>query len=195
MRRCAYIAIVLAGILTCVGALYATPHFGNYLWVGSGDSMLPARPSGTPNLVHRCGVEDINVGDVVTFRSEPEQIYVSHRVVEKGQGFLITRGDANPVNDPAPVTNENLVGKEIWSGRYFAPIFRLCLVDGRVDRTLRLVCIEISGLLTYLALSLALFLLLAAIYKMLQILLPLRNFKEDTMLCYPVPIRERRKHV
>ena len=141
--------------------------------------MLPARPSGTPNLVHRCDVEDVNVGDVVTFRSEPDQTYVAHRVVEKGEGFLITRGDANPVNDPAPVTNENLVGKEIWNGRFFAPIFRLCLVDGRVDRTLRLVCIEISGLLVYSGLSLVLFLLLAAICK---IFLLLRNFKEDTVL-------------
>ena len=190
MRRCAYIAIVLAGILTCVGALYATPHFGNYLWVGSGDSMLPARPSGTPNLVRRCDVEDIKVGDVVTFRSEPEQIYVAHRVVEKGQGFLITRGDANPFNDPTPVTNENLVGKEIWSGRWFAPIFRLCLVDGQADRTLRLVCIEISGLLFFSALCLVLFAVLAAFYKIFQKVLLLRNFQVGDMLPCGHPRKE-----
>ncbi len=56
----------------------------------------------------------INNGDPITFRAG-ENSLVTHRVVEKREGAqeFVTKGDANPTNDPNPVSYQNVVGKAL----------------------------------------------------------------------------------
>lgn len=57
--------------------------------------------------------EEIQEGDVITFRAGSGDSLVTHRVEEKqeiSQSF-ITKGDANNSSDPNPVSFENVVGK------------------------------------------------------------------------------------
>jgi len=54
--------------------------------------------------------DEYNVGDIVTYRSGDD--YITHRVISKADGHIITKGDANNVNDN-PVDNEMVLGRVI----------------------------------------------------------------------------------
>jgi signal peptidase len=73
-------------------------------------------------LVKRVDIQELEVGDIVTFSSQiPDMagMTITHRVVEKelsdnGEIRLKTRGDANPSIDSYYLTADNLIGKVIW---------------------------------------------------------------------------------
>ena len=57
----------------------------------------------------------LRVGDVIAFTEEGSVTVVTHRIIEvktaeDGSPFFITKGDANNVEDEAPVTVDRLVG-------------------------------------------------------------------------------------
>ena len=61
--------------------------------------------------------EDIQVGDIIVYRNPKG--FTIHRVVELKEETLITRGDANNVNDK-PIKYKEVVGKAVeWSGKPF----------------------------------------------------------------------------
>jgi signal peptidase len=73
-------------------------------------SMEPTYPPGTLVVVRPVPVEDIGVGDVITYQLESGRpAVVTHRVVAVGASIgsgkrtFTTRGDANGADDPAPV--------------------------------------------------------------------------------------------
>lgn len=82
-------------------------------------SMAPAYPAGTLVVVRPVPIEDVAIGDVVTYQLRSgEPTLVTHRVVgvgwdSSGEKVLTTRGDANGVADPAPVRAVQLRG-EVW---------------------------------------------------------------------------------
>lgn len=83
-----------------------------------GGSMLPAIAPGQP-LRLRCG-EAFATGDVIAFVIE-EQMAV-HRVIARGDGWILTRGDARVLPDPPLTELDRVVGRVV------------SLVDGGVDR-------------------------------------------------------------
>ena len=81
-------------------------------------SMEPQYPPGTLVIIRPTPVDEIRIGDVVTYQlksGEPE--VVTHRVVAVsltgGQLSFTTRGDANPSADPAPVLPVQIRGT-LW---------------------------------------------------------------------------------
>lgn len=82
-------------------------------------SMSPAYPAGTLVVVRPVALEDVRVGDVVTYQLRSGQPTVAtHRVVgvgwtAEGEKVLTTRGDANSVADAEPVREVQLRG-EVW---------------------------------------------------------------------------------
>lgn len=82
-------------------------------------SMVPQYPPGTLVVVKPVDVEEINLGDVITYQLESGKAdVVTHRVVAvgaaaDGEPLFITRGDANDADDPEPVQPVQIVG-ELW---------------------------------------------------------------------------------
>jgi len=87
-------------------------------------SMEPTLPPGTLVVVRPTPVEDIRIGDVVTYQLEPgKPDVVSHRVIEvrsisSGDVELITKGDNNGAADPNPVTPQQVRGTVWYSVPY-----------------------------------------------------------------------------
>ena len=85
-------------------------------------SMEPTISTGSLLLCKETKIEQIEVGDIVCYRTKISEIYgsiVTHRVVDKqkdeaGNIFLETRGDANASSDPYYVDSWDLVGRVKW---------------------------------------------------------------------------------
>lgn len=85
-------------------------------------SMEPTISTGSLLLCKDTKIEDIEIDDVVCYRTKISEIYgsiVTHRVVNKlkddsGNIYLETRGDANATSDPYYVDSWDLVGKVRW---------------------------------------------------------------------------------
>ena len=93
MQATVYAILVLLLIIAGLGRVIPLPVF---LFIVSGKSMLPALHPGDIVLAVR---EPFSKGDVVVWCLTP--IYcVAHRVQEISNGFVITKGDANPLEDP-----------------------------------------------------------------------------------------------
>ena len=84
-------------------------------------SMEPSIPQNAMILVQKTAPEKIRPGDVITFFSQDPALngaLNTHRVArieQQGDNFLfITRGDANQIEDPIPVTQDLLVGRVVF---------------------------------------------------------------------------------
>jgi signal peptidase len=86
-------------------------------------SMEPELPPGTLVVVRPASIEEIEIGDVITYQLDSgEPTVVTHRVVGigidvDGERVLSTQGDANESADPKPVREVQVKG-ELW---YSAP--------------------------------------------------------------------------
>lgn len=82
-------------------------------------SMEPKIPVGSVVFVKETPAENIQEGDVITYRLSGSTM-VTHRVVsiDTANQQMITKGDANDVEDGSPVAFSQIVGKE-W---FHAPL-------------------------------------------------------------------------
>jgi signal peptidase len=77
-------------------------------------SMEPELPVGSLILVKEIDPATLAEGDVVTYSKEMDpNTVITHRVVENDteEGQVITKGDANEVNDMEPVKYDFILGK------------------------------------------------------------------------------------
>lgn len=93
------------------------------------DSMSPALRAGDLIICRDKKIDDIKVGDIITYSID--DFYITHRVVERisdgGQILLKTRGDANNTKDPVTVGAGQLIGAfalRIPYGGYVIRFFR-----------------------------------------------------------------------
>lgn len=77
------------------------------------DSMEPSIPRGALYVVYESN--DITDEDIIMFRSDYREAYVTHRVIDERDEGYITKGDNNPSTDQRggapPVTDRAVVGK------------------------------------------------------------------------------------
>jgi len=115
-------------------------------------SMHPTMPPGTLVVDRPVNAGSIVVGDVVTYEPNPNDPggVITHRVV--AQGFdatgapvFQTKGDANPVPDPAMVHGYQIVGERWYYVPYVGYVTRLLTGEQRTV----MVRIVIGGLLLY----------------------------------------------
>lgn len=121
-------------IVLLLAASFATPIFGNKPVLIVSGSMEPAIQTGALTLVHYCGVNNFQVGDVCTYWSPDFGEYITHRVRVVGEDYLITRGDTNSVDDPTPVIEDMVMGKVVLTLNITAPLFQRYLVNRVFNR-------------------------------------------------------------
>ncbi|MBA2719382.1 MAG: signal peptidase I [Chloroflexi bacterium] len=108
--------LLVAAVATVTMSAAATrlaPLLGREVYVIRGASMSPAIALGSAIIATRMPPERIVPGDVVTFRGT-NGVVVTHRVVEtiveEGERFFRTKGDANATEDPFLVPEGALIG-------------------------------------------------------------------------------------
>ena len=107
---------VAVASMVAVAVLFATLiNVGTPVVVLSGSSMVPTLKPGDAALLYRPHIAELQVGDVIAFRST-DQTMVVHRVVENGvdsggSSYLVTKGDSNQWNDKERIDESNYVGK------------------------------------------------------------------------------------
>ena len=76
-------------------------------------------------IVHRVPADTIQEGDIISFYSRDPVLHgavnthrVSSIVQEEGQTVMITRGDANPMEDSYPVLREDVIGVVVFSSLF-----------------------------------------------------------------------------
>ena len=75
-------------------------------------SMEPTYSVGDLIYVQKVNIEEIEVGDPITFVMNEDLVVATHRVIEidsENQHFY-TKGDANDIEDAAPVHFNNVIG-------------------------------------------------------------------------------------
>ena len=94
--------------------------FGHQIYIVRSNSMSPTFETGSLLLVKHVDTSSIQVNDIITYKGQNDTVATTHRVVnilnEDGLKF-VTRGDANNVDDPIPVSADEVVGKVV----YFIP--------------------------------------------------------------------------
>ena len=95
---------------------------GYQMYIVLSGSMSPEFDTGSLAFVQEVDTEELAVGDIITYRSSADSdSLTTHRIVEiikNGNTQFVTRGDANNVNDPVPVLDENVVGQVTGSVPY-----------------------------------------------------------------------------
>ena len=105
------VIFVLLVVLLLLGVLYffALPFLGYTNYVVLSNSMEPTIHRGNIVLVKTCDSEMVQVNDVITFYDRNGNV-TTHRVVEKQEKLLKTKGDANNVADAYLIDEEHLIG-------------------------------------------------------------------------------------
>lgn len=102
---------IAACLLVAAGCLALRGFVG--VSIVSGDSMRPALAPGDM-LVYRRQAWPVRTGDVVVVERTGWPGGIAHRVVGiDPAGSLLTRGDANPVEDAAPVPRGMVAGRVV----------------------------------------------------------------------------------
>lgn len=114
----ALLTLAAIGGVVCIVLVLLAAFFNITLIMFKTGSMSPTIPAGSLAVVREIPAADIAVGDVVTV-DRPGTLPVTHRVTSivdaEGAARTITmRGDANPVEDPAPYTVTS-VRSVLWS--------------------------------------------------------------------------------
>lgn len=113
--------VLLALLLVLVVAVLLPRAAGATPYAVLTSSMAPTYPAGTLVVVRPVDVDDVAVGDVITYQIESgESAVVTHRVISVGarmsdpaERVLRTQGDANTVPDADPVREVQVQGR-LW---------------------------------------------------------------------------------
>ncbi len=138
----AVLALLLLGNLYIIGAKALlqeeNPTLFGYSWmVVLSGSMEPE--ISLDDLIF-CKEEDsYAVGDVVTYVRNGSM--TTHRIVARGQEGFITKGDANNIEDAAPVPEDSILGRVVFA------IPKVGLVLTYLKTPLGMLCLVVVGLI------------------------------------------------
>lgn len=141
--------VAAAGGALCILLTLAAVVFHFSLIMFKTGSMSPTIPAGSLALVREVPVAEVRVGDVVTVERQGK-LPVTHRVTslsldsERRSGVLTMKGDANPVEDPAPYT-VSTVRTVLWS----APGLAQWVAKASNPLVLGVVTLAVAALVTW----------------------------------------------
>ncbi len=112
-KICGILSGIILLVLAVLAGLLIIPKLMGYeeMAVLTG-SMEPNYPVGSLIFVKEIDPDQLEVGDVITYRLDSDTV-VTHRIVEidKEAQTVTTKGDANSSNDGSPVPYSEIVGK------------------------------------------------------------------------------------
>jgi signal peptidase I len=114
------IIIVMPVIAFLLIASFSNVLFGIRAYDVVTGSMVPTIPIGS--LILTIPNHQYQVGNIITFKRNDE--IVTHRIVGKRNNLFITKGDANPQNDPQPVGQVQIIGKDIFIAPFIGKVIR-----------------------------------------------------------------------
>lgn len=134
--------LILVAVILAALPLTVPRFFGYEIFSVVSESMEPALPVNSLVYVRPAEPEEILPGEIVAFRRDGA--VVTHRAVEnrREENCLITKGDANAMEDIQPVPYPNLIG----TVSYHVPgLGMLMLYFASTEGKLRLGLIALSG--------------------------------------------------
>ena len=97
-------------------------------------SMEPTINTGDYVLFHTTSFDEVNVDDIVVYRSEVNDIFIIHRVIRKidtpTQKYLICKGDNNSTN---PVADAEFIKPDMICGKFITTLSFMGLFKGGIN--------------------------------------------------------------
>lgn len=117
--------ILLVIVLVIAAVLYIPRLMGLKTYKVLSGSMEPEYYVGSVVYVEKSSIDDIEVGDVITFYINDNTV-VTHRVIDKDNDTesFHTKGDANETEDGGSVAYDKVVGKVVLNVPYLGYILR-----------------------------------------------------------------------
>lgn len=84
---------------------------GNYYFIVSSGSMEPTLNTGDWIVCSRVRFDEVKVGDIIAVQHPTENFLVVHRVAEKGEDYLTTKGDVCDATDNFVTHPQNILAK------------------------------------------------------------------------------------
>jgi signal peptidase I len=113
----------IAYIMVCSAKGKPVNVFGRSLLTVVTGSMEPSLHTGDYIYVKKVPADELEVGDVITFRSEEGDVsgkLVTHRINEiTPEGDFITKGDANTIADSKRIRQDQIIGKYTGKAKFF----------------------------------------------------------------------------
>jgi len=113
-------------LLVCAAVTFLAPQFGWRVDAVMSGSMEPVIATGSILINRPVPVNEIFVGDIITFSIPAREGFITHRVIaieRINDPVFKTKGDANKVEDPFSVPTENVVGKVVAHIPYLGYMF------------------------------------------------------------------------
>lgn len=119
-------AVILVALVVLLRAVFTpageVPTIGGYSFMRTlTGSMEPAIPTNSFIVSQEVDPAELQVGDVITFRSTDSALdgaLNTHRITQvytqDDQLFFRTKGDANALEDASPVSSSNVVGRVVF---------------------------------------------------------------------------------
>ncbi|WP_242940805.1 signal peptidase I [Ruminococcus albus] len=115
--------IFTAYVMICAARHKAVDVFGKSVLKVVTGSMEPSINVGDYIVVEKTDSRALHKGDIISFYTEQSDIYgmlVTHRIVDiKEDGTIVTKGDANSIEDSVAVKPNRIVGKYTGKARFF----------------------------------------------------------------------------
>lgn len=110
--------LIILFIINLILSFEENTHIlGIYMFNIVSESMEPTFYKEDLVVVKKCKLEDLQTGDIITFKEDDRTI--SHRIVEitkeKGEVKFITKGDNNDIPDKDAVEMQDVYGKVLFS--------------------------------------------------------------------------------
>ena len=113
----------IAYIMVCSAKGKPVNVFGRSLLTVVTGSMEPSLHTGDYIYVKKVPADELEVGDVITFRSEEGDVsgkLVTHRIIEiTPEGDFVTKGDANTIADSKRIRQDQIIGKYTGKAKFF----------------------------------------------------------------------------
>ena len=119
----ALMVLFIAYIMVCSAKGKPVNVFGRSLLTVVTGSMEPSLHTGDYIYVKKVPADELEVGDVITFRSEESDVsgkLVTHRIIEiTPEGDFVTKGDANTIADSKRIRQDQIIGKYTGKAKFF----------------------------------------------------------------------------